>query len=108
MSNCVLPTNYTDNKEDDKKKNSVINKKDDMSIGSIQHLGNLFRSSNLKRTIIIDGEGNNNLNLNVNLFSKKKSYPIKSFVQTPKTIVSSAKKEDNLKINEMRCKVNKS
>ena len=101
MSNCVLPTNYTDNKEDDKKKNSVINKKDDMSIGSIQHLGNLFRSSNLKRTIIIDGEGNNNLNLNVNLFSKKNNYPVKSFVQTVKPVPVSAKKEDNLKINEI-------
>ena len=59
-SNCILPTNYTD-KEEEK---------------NLRHLGNLFRKSDLKKTIIIDNEGNNNLNLNKNLFLDSKDHQI--------------------------------
>ncbi len=59
-SNCILPTNYTD-KEEEK---------------NLRHLGNLFRESDLKKTIIIDNEGNNNLNLNKNLFLDSKDHQI--------------------------------
>ena len=37
----------------------------------LRYLGNLFRTSNLKKTIIIDSDGNNNLNLNKNIFIEK-------------------------------------
>ena len=73
-SNGALPTNYTD-KEDDKKNrhtvicNNKINLKEEMQL---KYLGNLFRTSNLKKTIIIDGDGNNNLNINKDLFIQKK------------------------------------
>ncbi len=33
------------------------------------YLGNLFRTSNLKRTILIDSNGNNNLNIKKNLLN---------------------------------------
>ena len=59
-SNCILPTNYTD-KEEEK---------------NLRHLGNLFRKSDLKKTIIIDNEGNNNLNLNKNIFFDSKEKKI--------------------------------
>ena len=73
-SNGALPTNYTD-KEDEKKNrqtvicNNNINYKEEMKL---RYLGNLFRTSNLKKTIIIDVDGNNNLNLNKDLFKEKK------------------------------------
>ena len=96
-SNCVLPTNYTD--KDEKNKQS---KNEDISLNSIQHLGNLFRMSNLKRTIIIDNEGNNNLNLNLNLLGKEsnRNPPVKSFVQPPRR-KSDNNNNTNLKINEI-------
>lgn len=96
-SNCVLPTNYTD--KDDKNKQS---KNEDISLNSIQHLGNLFRMSNLKRTIIIDNEGNNNLNLNLNLLGNNRLHnpPVKSFVQPPRRR-SDNNQNTNLKINEI-------
>lgn len=113
-SNCVLPTNYTDNKEEDKKKSgNKTNKKDEMSMGSLQHLGNLFRMSNLKKTIIIDNEGNNNLNLNLNFLNNnahanknsniknKLDVPIKSFVQTSKPGLKESEHDNNLKINDI-------
>ena len=73
-SNCVLPTNYTD-KEEEKKRvlsNENLNKEEK----NLRYLGNLFRKSNLKRTIIIDNEGNNNLNLNKNIFFDSKEKKI--------------------------------
>ena len=73
-SNCVLPTNYTD-KEEEKKRvlsNENLNKEEK----NLRYLGNLFRKSNLKRTIIIDNEGNNNLNLNKNIFLDSKEKKI--------------------------------
>ena len=73
-SNCVLPTNYTD-KEEEKKR--VLSK--DFNIReekNLRHLGDLFRKSNLKKTIIIDDEGNNNLNLNKNIFLDSKDHRI--------------------------------
>ena len=42
------------------------NKQDDSALKSIQQLGEMFRTSNLKRTIIIDNEGNTNLKFNFN------------------------------------------
>ena len=42
------------------------NKQDDPALKSIQQLGEMFRTSNLKRTIIIDNEGNTNLKFNFN------------------------------------------
>ncbi len=42
----------------------------------MRHLGDLFRKSNLKKTIIIDDEGNNNLNLNKNIFLDSKDHRI--------------------------------
>jgi hypothetical protein len=42
----------------------------------LRHLGDLFRKSNLKKTIIIDDEGNNNLNLNKNIFLDSKDHRI--------------------------------
>ena len=113
-SNCVLPTNYTDNKEEDKKKSgNKTNKNDEMSMGSIQHLGNLFRISNLKKTIIIDNEGNNNLNLNLNFFNSnvnvnnngniknKLDVPVKSFIQPNKGASKESEHDNNLKINDI-------
>lgn len=100
-SNCVLPTNYTDKEEKNQNKQS---KNEDMSLNSIKHLGNLFRMSNLKRTIIIDNEGNNNLNLNLHLLGKEQNRhnnpPVKSFVQPPRK-KSDNNQNTNLKINEI-------
>ena len=72
-SNGALPTNYTDKEEEKKNRQTVIcnnniNFKDEMKL---RYLGNLFRTSNLKKTIIIDSDGNNNLNLNKNIFIEK-------------------------------------
>ena len=72
-SNGALPTNYTDKEEDKKNRKTVIcdnniNLKEEMKL---KHLGNIFRTSNLKKTIIIDCDGNNNLNLNKNFFIEK-------------------------------------
>ena len=52
-SNCILPTNYTD-KEEEKKRVLSKNFNEEKNL---RHLGNLFRKSNLKKTIIIDNEG---------------------------------------------------
>ena len=73
-SNGALPTNYTDKEDDKKNRQTVIcdnkiNFKEEMHL---KYLGNLFRTSNLKKTIIIDGDGNNNLNINKDLFIQKK------------------------------------
>ena len=45
-------------------------KEEELNIGSIKRLSNLFRKSNLKKTIIIDGDGNNNLNFNFQLLNE--------------------------------------
>ena len=71
-SNYVLSTNCSD-KEEEKKRilsNNIIEEK------NLRYLGNLFRKSNLKKTIIIDNEGNNNLNLNKNIFLDNKEHKI--------------------------------
>ena len=73
-SNGALPTNYTDKEDDKKNRQTVIcdnkiNFKEEMHL---KYLGNLFRTSNLKKTIIIDDDGNNNLNINKDLFIQKK------------------------------------
>ena len=71
-SNYVLSTNCSD-KEEEKKRilsNNIIEEK------HLRYLGNLFRKSNLKKTIIIDNEGNNNLNLNKNIFLDNKEHKI--------------------------------
>ena len=73
-SNCVLPTNYTDKEEE--KKRILSNENLDKEEKNLRYLGNLFRQSNLKRTIIIDNEGNNNLNLNKNIFLDSKEKKI--------------------------------
>ena len=73
-SNCVLPTNYTDKEEE--KKRVLSNENYDKEEKNLRYLGNLFRKSNLKRTIIIDNEGNNNLNLNKNIFLDSKEKKI--------------------------------
>jgi len=73
-SNCVLPTNYTDKEEE--KKRVLSNENYDKEEKNLRYLGNLFRKSNLKRTIIIDNEGNNNLNLNKNIFFDSKEKKI--------------------------------
>ena len=90
-SNCILPTNYTESKDDEKKiKKTFIetennSKNEEMNL---YYLGNLFRTSNLKRTIVIDENGNNNLNMkkefldyeNINK-KKRSSLPIKNSFQ---------------------------
>ena len=71
-SNYVLSTNCSD-KEVEKKRilsNNIIEEK------NLRYLGNLFRKSNLKKTIIIDNEGNNNLNLNKNIFLDHREHKI--------------------------------
>ncbi len=85
-SNCILPTNYTESK--DVKKTFIeteqSSKNEEMNL---YYLGNLFRTSNLKRTIIIDGNGNNNLNMNKNILNldnkenniKRSSLPLKNY-----------------------------
>ena len=46
--------------------NNNNNNQDSLTLKSIQQLGEMFRTSNLKRTIIIDNDGNTNLNFNFN------------------------------------------
>ena len=88
-SNCILPTNYTD-KEEEKKRVLSKNFNEEKNL---RHLGNLFRKSNLKKTIIIDNEGNNNLNLNKNLFLDSKDHQIN--FQKIKHNINNLKNENN-------------
>lgn len=106
-SNGALPTNYTDKEEEKKNRQSLIcknniNYKEETKL---RYLGNLFRTSNLKKTIIIDGDGNNNLNINKDLFAvninnkeeqkvKNKNGNLKKSKSTHKQIIS-----DNLMLN---------
>ena len=87
-SNFILPTNDTEIKEEEKIKKTFYetenSKNEEMNL---YYLGNLFRTSNLKRTIIIDGNGNNNLNMNKNILNldnkenniKRSSLPLKNY-----------------------------
>ena len=98
-SNCILPTNCTDTKDEDRKlKKTFIeteesfNKKEEMNLC---YLGNLFRTSNLKKTIVIDGNGNNNLNLKKeflnlegNEYKKRSTFPINNSPLTHKKLES--------------------
>ena len=88
-SNCILPTNYTESK--DVKKTFIeteqSSKNEEMNL---YYLGNLFRTSNLKKTIVIDEYGNNNLNMRKEFFNlesennnkkKRSSLPVKNSFQ---------------------------
>ena len=88
-SNCILPTNYTESK--DVKKTFIeteqSSKNEEMNL---YYLGNLFRTSNLKKTIVIDEYGNNNLNMRKEFLNleyknnnkkKRSSLPVKNSFQ---------------------------
>lgn len=66
-SNCVLTTNFTESKTEKKKSKTKNKRVCDTSLSTIQHLRNIFLTSTLKKTIIIDERGNNNLNIKQNV-----------------------------------------
>jgi len=68
-SNCILPTNDSDTKDEDKKLKKTFLENSKNEEMNLFYLGNLFRTSNLKRTILIDSNGNNNLNIKKNLLN---------------------------------------
>ena len=82
-SNCILPTNDSDTKDEDKKikKTFLDNSKNEEM--NLFYLGNLFRTSNLKRTILIDSNGNNNLNIKKNLLNTENNNDIKKNINHP-------------------------
>ena len=97
-SNCILPTNCTETKDEDRKiKKTFIEteesfKNDEMNL---YYLGNLFRTSNLKKTIVIDGNGNNNLNLKKeflnlegNEYKKRSTFPVNNSPYSHKKLES--------------------
>ena len=78
LTKNTLPNKYSLTSSNNDLKQSIIkkvikvdnnnnnNKQDPLTLKSIQQLGEMFRTSNLKRTIIIDNDGNTNLNFNFN------------------------------------------
>ena len=97
-SNCILPTNCTDTKDEDRKlKKTFIETEESLKNEemNLYYLGNLFRTSNLKKTIVIDGNGNNNLNLKKeflnlegNEYKKRSTFPINNSPLTHKKLES--------------------
>ena len=97
-SNCILPTNCTDTKDEDRKlKKTFIETEESLKNEemNLYYLGNLFRTSNLKKTIVIDGNGNNNLNLKKeflnlegNEYKKRSTFPINNSPYTHKKLES--------------------
>ena len=82
-SNCILPTNDSDTKDEDKKLKKTFLENSKNEEMNLFYLGNLFRTSNLKRTILIDSNGNNNLNIKKNLLNIEINDDIKKKINNP-------------------------
>lgn len=82
-SNDVLTTNFTDNKEEKERKKEIS----DSTLNSLKHLQSIFRTSNLKQTIILDEKGTSNLlqmNSNHNYIAPKKANSRRAFCESLK------------------------
>ena len=72
-SNAFLTSSDSNCLSKDKKKNNLIKHKSNFNKRISPKINNAFKKNFLKKTIIIDNEGNNNLNLNLQ-YTKKNDY----------------------------------
>ena len=72
-SNVFLTSSDSNCLSKDKKKNNLIKHKSNFNKRINPKINNAFKKNFLKKTIIIDNEGNNNLNLNLQ-YTKKNDY----------------------------------
>lgn len=97
-NSIALTTNYTEKSDTENTKKSKIEttKNNETEQEKIDQLRLFFKTSDLKKTIIIDGEGNNNLGVESNLFQNYNNNKVKN----AKSINLDKKMESCVRINE--------